>query len=139
MEDGGEEAVEAEGLRASLGDDDLIASEDVDIVGVEEMVASEEPEEVRPRDGSGEEALHGAVAGAVAAPAGDAGHGDAAGHGQERESDAAEVTEVTEGGRQGWRQLSSARISMGFGCPQVVGFATTTLLPKPLYFTPSLA
>ena len=33
----GEEAVEAKGFLASFGDDDLIASEDVDIIRLKEM------------------------------------------------------------------------------------------------------
>lgn len=43
-----DEAAEAGGLLAGFGDD-LIASQDVDIVGLEQMLANEEPEESCPR------------------------------------------------------------------------------------------
>ena len=105
--DGGEEAVEAEGVLASFGDDDFIASQDVDIVGLEVMVAKEEPEDMWPGEDSSEEALDGAIAGAVAAPAGDASHGDATGHGQKSESDAAEV---------GKRGSGESRLEAGEQC-----------------------
>ena len=48
------------------------------------MLAAEEPEALCPREQGSEEALNGAVAGASATPARDAGHGDATSHGQER-------------------------------------------------------
>ncbi len=98
--DGGEEAVEAEGFLASFGDDDLIASEDVDIVRLDEMLAREAPEELWPGDDGSEEALNGAVAGALATPAGDAGHGHTASHGQEGEDDVAQL--ANGGRRQTW-------------------------------------
>ncbi len=71
-------------MLAGFGDDDLIAREDVDIVGLAELLAREAPEDLWPGDGGGKEALHGAVASAIATPAGDAGHRHAAGHREER-------------------------------------------------------
>ena len=55
------------------------------------MLAREQPEDRWPSDGGGEEALHGAVAGAVTTPAGDTSHGHAAAHAQERYDDAAHL------------------------------------------------
>src|SRR5690349_11845576 len=68
-----------------------IASQDVDIVRLEEVVAKDQPEELWPGDDCGKEALHSVVAGTVATPASNAGHGDTAGHGQEGQGDAAQL------------------------------------------------
>src|SRR6266508_845701 len=46
-----------------------------------------------PGDEGGEKALHGAIAAAVCGPAGDAEHGDATGHGQHAQGDAAELAD----------------------------------------------
>ncbi len=89
----GEEAVEAEGLLASLADDDLIVSQAVGIVGLEQMRAKEELEELSPRERRSKEALDGAVASAGLTPASDAGHGDATGHRQKRQGDVVEVAQ----------------------------------------------
>ena len=48
---------------------------------------------MRPRDVGDEEALNGAVAGAVVTPAGDVSHGDAAGHAEEGQDDAVQLAE----------------------------------------------
>ena len=57
------------------------------------MLAKEEPEDVCPGKDSSEEALGGAIADAVTAPAGDAGHGDAARDGAEGKHHAAALAE----------------------------------------------
>ncbi len=77
---------------AGFGHDDLVASEQIDIIGLEEMLAKEAPEELHPGEGGGEEALDGAIAATVATPAGDAQHRDAAGHGQHAKDTAAQLT-----------------------------------------------
>ena len=104
LKDRGEEAVEAEGPLASFGDDDLIASQDVDIILLEVMGAKEQPEDVCPGEQSSEQALDGAVASAVATPARDASHGDAAGHGEKGQGDEMEVAERG-GGQSGLETL----------------------------------
>lgn len=91
--DTGEKAVETKGLLPGFGDDDLIASKNVDIIRVKEVLAKEAPEELCSKKRGGKEALNGAVAGAVASPASDAGHRDAAGHGQEGEGDVAQLAD----------------------------------------------
>jgi hypothetical protein len=98
LQDAREEAVETEGPLAGFGDDDLIASQDVDVVILEVMLLKDEPEEVCPGKDSSKEALDSAVPGAIATPARDAGHGDAASHGQERQGDEVEVAQ------RGWAQ-----------------------------------
>lgn len=70
------------------------------IVGLDEMLAREEPEDLWPGDGGGEEALHAAVARTIATRAGDTGHGYTLRHGQEGHGD---VTHLANGGhRQSW-------------------------------------
>jgi hypothetical protein len=98
----GEKAVEAMRMLAGFGDDDLIASEDIDLGGFVEMVAKEEPKHARPREGRGKEALHRAIATAGARPAGEAAHGDAP---RERQDGHDNVTELPGGGGgEGWQQ-----------------------------------
>jgi len=99
--DAGEEAVHAKGGCpsgvAGFGHNHFVASEEIDIVGAEEMLAKEEAEELRPGDGGGEEALDGAIAGAVATPARDPQHGHPPRHGQEGCGNAAEVAHGGDG------------------------------------------
>ncbi len=78
---------------AGFGDDGFIASEQIDIVTLEELGAKEQPEQSRPGDDGDEKALHGAIAGAVASPARDAEHGDAPGHGEQGRHDTSELTD----------------------------------------------
>jgi hypothetical protein len=54
---------------AGFGDDDLVASKKIEIIGLEEMLPQEAPEELCPGEGRGEEALDGAIAAAVTTPA----------------------------------------------------------------------
>jgi len=81
---------------AGFGHDDLIASKKIDVISLEEMVAKEVPEELRPGEGGGEEALNGALAATVASPARDPQHRDAARHGQHAKGN---VAQLTGGGR----------------------------------------
>ena len=67
---------------AGFGHDDLVASQQIDIIGLEEMLTKETPVELRPGEGRGEEALDGAIASAVPTPARDAQHRNTAGHGE---------------------------------------------------------
>jgi hypothetical protein len=76
---------------AGLGDDRFVASEQIEIVTLEEMGAKEEPEEGRPGQDSGEKALDGAIAATLGSPTGDAEHGDTTSHGQQGQRDAAEL------------------------------------------------
>jgi aryl carrier-like protein len=99
--DAGKAAVETVRLLASFGDDDRITSEDVDVVGLDEMLAREQPAHLGPGDGGGEEALHSTGARTVVTPASDSSHGDTAGHGQEGPDDAAHLAN----GRRGQRWL----------------------------------
>ena len=69
--------------RASFGDNDVIARDEVDVPRTVEMVPEEDPKQETPRDNRGEKALDGAIAAAVARPAGHAEHGHASGHHQE--------------------------------------------------------
>jgi hypothetical protein len=90
------------GVLAGFGDDHLIPSEDIDLVGCKEMLAKEQPEDRGPRDGSGKEALDGAIGAAAVSPPGEAQHSDAAGQGQQGQDN---VTELAgRGGREGWHQ-----------------------------------
>jgi hypothetical protein len=57
-----EKAVEAMHVLAGFGHHHFIASQDIAVVGLEEMVAKEEPAHLRPGNSGGEEALHGAIA-----------------------------------------------------------------------------
>ena len=82
----GEETIEAMGALAGFGDDDFIASDEVDIVRAVHMLTKEHPKQHRPRDDGGEQALDGAIAPAFAGPAGEAQHGDASGHDQQGKS-----------------------------------------------------
>ena len=79
----GEEPIEAMGVLAGFGDDDFIASDEVDISRAVHMLTKEHPKQHRPRDDGGEKALDGAIAAAFAGPAGDAQHRDASGHHQQ--------------------------------------------------------
>jgi hypothetical protein len=96
--DAGEEAVKTKGVFAGFGDDGFIASKKLDVVRVQEMVLEEEPEELRPWNDGGEEALNGAIAGTSVSPAGDASHRDTTSHGQHGEND------LDEGAKCRWCQ-----------------------------------
>ena len=50
--------------------------QDGDVVRLDELLAQEEPEQLCPRQGGGEQALDGAIAGTVAGPTCDTGPGD---------------------------------------------------------------
>jgi hypothetical protein len=93
----GEEAIEAEGLLARLGDHDLIPHQQIDVVGLEKVLAKEAPKELRPREGGGEKALHGAVTPARTGPARDAQHGDPARHGQEGQGNPTQLADGRHG------------------------------------------
>ncbi len=92
----GKEAVEAGRVFARFGHDGFITANEIDMVGAQEMGAKEEPEERGPGKGSMKEPLDGAIAAAVARPAGDAQHGDTAGHGEHGQRDS---TELADGGQ----------------------------------------
>jgi hypothetical protein len=70
--------------RAGFGDDDVIARDEVDVIGTVQMVPEEDPKQDTPREDRGEKALDRAVAAACARPARHAEHGDTSGHHQER-------------------------------------------------------
>src|SRR5215831_12215395 len=70
------------GVLAGFRDDDVIASDEVDIRGAVHMLTKEHPKQHRPREDGGEQALDGAIAAACASPAGDAQHRDASSHHQ---------------------------------------------------------
>ncbi len=130
--------VKTEGCLASFGDDGFIASKKIDIVRVKEVVEKEEPEELRPGNEGGEEALNGAIAGIFASPAGDAGHSDTTSHGQHGQNDVAELA------KRGWCQRHVEAVEQcynihGLWLSSVVGLATTTVHPKPASFIYNLA
>src|SRR5262249_26252478 len=87
------EAVETGGVLAGFGHDRFIASQQIDIVGVEEVRAKEQPEQSGPGEDGGEKALHGAIAAALCGPTRDAEHGDATGHGQYSQRDAPKLVD----------------------------------------------
>ena len=79
------------GALASFGDDNLVASKEIDIIGLEQMLTKEAPEELRPGQGGSEETLDGAIAAAVARPARNAQHRDPPGHGQDGQGNAVQL------------------------------------------------
>ena len=80
-------------MLAGFGDDRFITGEQIDIVGLEEVGAKEQPEQGRPGQDGGEKALNRAIAAARPGPARDAEHGDATGHGQQGQRDTAELAD----------------------------------------------
>src|SRR5215213_5743876 len=93
----GKEAVETGGVLAGFGHDGFIASQQIVIIRVEEMRAKKQPQEIGPGDDGREKALHSAIAAARSAPARDAEHGDATGHGEQGWHDARELTNSGQG------------------------------------------
>ena len=81
--------------RASFGDDDFSARDEGDVTWTVQMVPAEDPQQEAPREDRGDTALDGAIAAALARPAGHAEHGNASGHHEER---AHYPTELAQGG-----------------------------------------
>src|SRR6266545_1574144 len=90
----GKEAIKARSVLAGFGHDGFITSEQIDIVGIEELGTKEQPEQAGPGQCGSEEALDSPIAAALASPAGDAEHGDAPSHSEYGERDVAELADV---------------------------------------------
>ncbi len=89
-------------------------------------------DEFGPGEEGSEEALNSAVAGTLVSPAGNTSHGHAASHGEKREDTETHVAEC--GGCQTRAKAVEQCYNIhGLWLSSVVGFATTTLHPKPLY------
>src|SRR5215471_21371010 len=84
------EPIQAMRARASFGDDDVIARDQVDVTWTVQMVPEEDPKQYAPWDDHGEKALDRAITAAFASPPRQAQHRDAPGHDHQCHDDTAQ-------------------------------------------------
>ena len=132
----GKETIQPVGMVARFADHHLIAGQNVDIVWPMQMLTEEHPEQHRPGQHRGEEALHRAIATTLAGPARDAKHGDPPGHCQNRRDDAAELAQASWLSRMVRCSVKVLQYqAWAFLVLELWFLSTTTLLQKPIYFT----
>jgi hypothetical protein len=115
----GEEAIQPIRVLAGFGHDHLIPRQEIHVVSPQQMLLNEHPQQLRPRQRGGKEALDGVVAATNTTPArGRA--SDAAGHDEEAKAMRLNWRTVVIDPQE-WRQSNIAKMSgMDFVAPELV-------------------